>query len=86
MKKKVRVANVNLTWGIIGILGDSPQRKLNKAVTKYSNDGWRVQQILPAQISNALLTLFRLGILILTLGLWAPAEGYYLLLEKNEQN
>ena len=86
MKKTVRVVNVNLSGGIIGVLGDSPQSKLNKAAKAYSNDGWRVQQILPAAFPNLILLILRLILLLITLGLYTTREGYYLLLEKDEQN
>ena len=83
--KIVRVANVDLTGGIIGLLGDSPQTKLNKAVTFYSKKGWRVQQILPAAFPNVLLILLRIVILLITLGFYTTSSGYYLVIEKEAE-
>ena len=77
-----KVVNVNLTGGIIGLLGDSPKNKLNKVVEEESKNGYRVVQIIPAASANLLLTLLRFLLLWLTLFLWTTSEGYYIIFEK----
>jgi len=77
-----KVVNVNLTGGIIGLLGDSPKNKLNKVVEKESNNGYRVVQIIPAASANLLLTLLRGILLLITLFLYTKSEGYYIIFEK----
>ena len=87
MKTKInrmanKVVNVNLTGGIIGLLGDSPKNKLNKVVEKESNNGYRVVQIIPAASANLLLTILRGFLLLITLFLYTKSEGYYIIFEK----
>tara|TARA_B100001059_G_C17490969_1_gene406316 strand:- start:70 stop:315 length:246 start_codon:yes stop_codon:yes gene_type:complete len=77
-----KVVNVNLTGGIIGLLGDSPKNKLNKVVEEESNNGYRVIQIIPAARANLLLSLLRSILLVITLFFYTKSEGYYIIFEK----
>ncbi len=77
-----KVINVTLTGGIIGMLGVSPQKSLNKRIKKENAKGWKVVQIIPAASGNILLYIVRLIILALTFFLYTPANGYYIILEK----
>ncbi len=77
-----KIVNVDLTGGLIGLLGDSPKNKLNNVIQKQSNNGYRVVQIIPAASANLLLTLLRFLLLWLTLFLWTTSEGYYIIFEK----
>lgn len=77
-----KVINVTLTGGIIGVLSDSPQNKLNRIIKRENANGWRCVQIIPAASGNIFLLLIRLIILILTLLLYTPINGYYVIMEK----
>ena len=77
-----KIVNVNLTGGIIGLLGDSPKNKLNKVVEEESKNGYRVVQIIPAAIANLLLSLLRSILLLITLFFYTKSEGYYIIFEK----
>ena len=77
-----KVVNVNLTGGIIGLLGDSPKNKLNKVVEEESENGYRVVQIIPAASANLLLSLLRSILLVITLFFYTKSEGYYIIFEK----
>ena len=77
-----KVVNVNLTGGIIGLLGDSPKNKLNKVVEEQSKKGYRVVQIIPAASANILLLLLRFLLLCITAFFYTISEGYYIIFEK----
>tara|TARA_B100000900_G_scaffold336944_1_gene298813 strand:+ start:246 stop:491 length:246 start_codon:yes stop_codon:yes gene_type:complete len=77
-----KVVNVNLTGGLIGLLGDSPKNKLNKVVEEESKNGYRVVQIIPAASANLLLSLLRSILLVITLFFYTKSEGYYIIFEK----
>ena len=79
---KNKVINVNLTGGLIGLLGDSPQQRLNTAIFKASEDGWNVVQVIPAASANLLLSILRFLLLIVTLGIFTLSQGYYIIVEK----
>ena len=81
-----KVVNVTLTGGILGLLAASPQNSLNSVISQENTNGWRVIQVIPAESGNLFLFLLRLMILVLTLFLYTPANGYYLILEKKNKN
>jgi len=77
-----KILNVTLIGGIIGLLADSPKNALNRSIKKANKEGWRVVQVIPAQSGNIFLYILRILILILTLFLYTPATGYYVILER----
>lgn len=77
-----KVVNVTLTSGIIGLLFDSPQRKLNDKIKFENQQGWRIVQIIPSDSGNLFLVLFRFMLLIITFLLFTTANGYYLVCER----
>jgi hypothetical protein len=77
-----KVLNVTLSGGIIGLLSDSPQSKLNRAIKKENFKGWRVVQIIPAASGNLFLTILRFLILVVTLFFYTPSNGFYVIMEK----
>lgn len=79
-----KIINVNLTGGIIGLVGDSPQNSLNRRIKKENQNGWKVIQVIPSSSGNILLIVFRLLLLILTLFFYTTANGYYVIMEKKE--
>ena len=79
-----KVVNVTLTGGIIGLLAASPQNSLNKIIKRENANGWRVIQVIPAASGNIFLVILRLLILVLTIFLYTPVDGYYVILERNK--
>jgi len=77
-----KVVNVPLVGGIIGLLSVSPQNLLNRTIKKENAKGWRVVQIIPAASGNIFLAIFRFIILIITLLLYTPTNGFYVIMEK----
>ena len=77
-----KIVNVDLTGGLIGLLGDSPKNKLNNVIQKQSNNGYRVVQIIPAASANLLLSMLRVVLLFITFFLFTTTEGYYIVFEK----
>jgi hypothetical protein len=77
-----KVLNVTLSGGIIGLLSDSPKNKLNRAIKKENFKGWRVVQIIPAASGNLFLMILRFLILVVTLFLYTPSNGFYVIMER----
>ncbi|HNW98743.1 MAG TPA: hypothetical protein PKK00_10080 [Bacteroidales bacterium] len=77
-----KVINVTLVGGIIGALSSSPVNRLNNAIQKANSEGWKVAGILEASSGNLFLALLRLIILLVTVFLYTPTNGYYIVLEK----
>lgn len=79
-----KVVNVTLIGGIIGLFVVSPQNSLNSRIRKENAQGWRVIQIIPAASGNIFLFALRLLILMITLFLYSPSDGYYIVMEKSD--
>ena len=77
-----RIVNVTLTGGLIGLFVGSPQDRLNSFIKEGNSKGWRVVQIIPAESGNLFLVVIRLLILLVTLFLYTPSNGYYIVFEK----
>lgn len=77
-----KIINITLIGGIIGIFSSSPINRLNNAINKENQNGWRVVQIIPSESGNIFLWIFRLLLLLITLFLYTEANGYYVILEK----
>jgi hypothetical protein len=83
MPTENRVERVTLSGGIIGALATNPCKALNRAVQRGNQDGWHVRQVMVDGNGNLLELLIRLAILFLTLLLWTPASGYFVVFERN---
>lgn len=77
-----KVVNVTLTGGLIGYWGSSPKRRLQRALTRHNEQGWRFVHVIPAESGNFLLALLRALISLVTLGIYVPMNGFYLFLER----
>ncbi len=78
-----KIANVTLTGGLLGMLADSPQNALNRRIRKENAQGWEVVNIIPSASGNILLSIFRILLLIVTLGIFTTANGYYIILKRS---
>lgn len=67
-----KVVRVNFAGGILGLIFGSHRGKLETTITRENADGWNLAEYIPDNPNLALL-LFRLILLVLTLGLWTIA-------------
>ena len=79
-----KVVNVTLVGGIIGLIGVRPNNALNSRIKKENANGWKVIQIIPSSSGNLLLSILRVILLIITLFLYTTADGYYVIMERIE--
>ncbi len=77
-----KVIHVRLVGGIIGLFFVSPQSALNNRIRNENAKGWNVVQIIPAESGNIFLLIFRLLVLVLTVFLYSPANGFYVIMER----
>jgi len=77
-----KIVNVTLSGGILGSLADSPKNALNRTIKRENSDGWSVVQIIPSASGNLFLIILRVVILLLTLFLYTPANGYYIVMKR----
>ena len=77
-----KVVNVTCVGGIIGLLTESPQNKLDNIIKTENANGWKVVQVIPS--ARGYILLYRLIILILTLFLYTTVDGYYVIMERNK--
>ncbi len=81
VQKENSLARVNFTGGIIGLLAGSQFAKLQKVIAVKNSAGWNVVEVLPED-RNLIVGIFRLALLVLTLGLWTLSTGYILIFER----
>jgi hypothetical protein len=79
--KENSVVRVSFTGGIIGILAGSHRGRLEKAILAKNRDRWNLAEVIPDN-PNLIIWIFRLAILVLTLGLWTLSTGYILVFER----
>jgi hypothetical protein len=83
MPTENRVERVQLSGGLIGMLATNPRKALDQAVQRANQQGWRVRQVIADSNANLIESLLRSIILIVTLLLWTPANGYFVVLERD---
>lgn len=77
-----KIVNVSLWGGLLGIFSDSPKDRLTRAIKRENTAGYRVVQIEKGRSGSFLLYLLRLIILLLTIFIYTPSNGYYISFEK----
>jgi hypothetical protein len=65
------------------MLATNPRKALDQAVQRANQQGWRVRQVIADSNANLIESLLRSIILIVTLLLWTPANGYFVVLERD---
>ena len=78
-----KVVSITLWGGLLGLFAGSPRGQLEKAIEKENENGFRAVQVIEAASDNLFLWLLRLIILVVTLFIYTPANGYYITFEKN---
>lgn len=81
MQKINKVVRVSFSGGLLGLVFGSARGKVETIVQKHNSEGWNVAEVIPDN-PNLALMVFRLLILILTLGLWTISSGYLFIMEK----
>jgi hypothetical protein len=81
LQKINKVVRVSFSGGLIGLVFGSARGKVETIVQKHNAEGWNVAEVIPDN-PNLALIIFRLLILILTLGLWTISSGYLFIMEK----
>jgi hypothetical protein len=80
-RKENSVVRVSFAGGIIGILAGSHRGRLEKAIIGQNKLGWNLAEVIPDS-PNLVIWIFRLILLMLTLGLWTISTGYILVFER----
>ena len=82
--KRNKVDEVTFVGGLIGWVAVNPRSTIDKRVTEANEAGWNLVQIQPSAGSNLVISVLRLVLLIVTLGLLTFGDGVYLVFEKDE--
>ena len=82
VKRRNKVDKVSFIGGFIGWLAVDPRSTIDKRVQLANGAGWNLVQITPTGGTNALVSMLRFLVLILTLGLLTFGDGVYLVFEK----
>ncbi len=82
MKKSNQVERITYAGGLYGLIAGSSKGKLQAKVEEMNARGWNLHLIHPESL-NILHLLFRLLILMLTLGIWTFGNSELIIFEKN---
>jgi len=84
MKKSNQVERITYAGGLYGLIAGSSKGKLQSKVEEMNARGWNLHLIHPESL-NILHLLFRLLILVLTLGIWTLGNSELIIFEKNNE-
>lgn len=80
---KNKVERIRYSGGLLGLLFGSSRGKLEDVVSAQNQDGWNLHFI-HQDSPNILIWIFRLLILLLTLGLWTIGNSELLVFQKDD--
>ncbi|KIN74884.1 hypothetical protein [Sulfitobacter guttiformis] len=80
-QKENSLARVSYTGGILGLVVGSQFARLEKVIAAKNRDGWNLAEVIPEN-RNLIIWVFRILLLVVTLGLWTLATGYILVFER----
>ncbi len=83
MNKSNQVERITYAGGLYGLIAGSSKGKLQSKVEEMNARGWNLHLIHPESL-NLLHLLFRMLILVLTLGIWTLGNSELLIFEKNK--
>ncbi|MDX9804644.1 MAG: hypothetical protein RBT87_02310 [bacterium] len=86
MSRINKVETVWLSGGLFGTFFTNPTQALRDIIVENNNSGWHVKQVIGDDRGNIFLWLFRLALLIVTLGIYTTANGYTIIFEKETDN
>ena len=81
LHKENSVLRVSFAGGILGILAGSHKGRLEKAILGKNKDGWNLAEVIHDN-PNLIIWVFRVLLLVLTLGFWTLSTGYILVFER----
>ena len=84
MQKSNLVERITYAGGLYGLIAGSSKGKLQAKVEEMNARGWNLHLINPESL-NVLHLLFRLLILVLTLGIWTLGNSELIIFEKNNE-
>jgi hypothetical protein len=84
MSKHSTVEIVNLSGGIIGMLGTNPRKAIAQKIAEMEEQGWHCHQIIPYSTRNTAVICLQFLVLVCTLFLWTFGAGFLLLFIKEE--
>ncbi|WP_295552586.1 hypothetical protein [Limnohabitans sp. Rim8] len=84
MSKSNQVERITYAGGLYGLIAGSSKGKLQAKVEEMNVRGWNLHLIHPESL-NILHLLFRLLILVLTLGIWTLGNSELIIFEKNNE-
>lgn len=80
---KNKVERIRYSGGLLGLLFGSSRGKLEDVVKAQNQEGWNLHFI-HQDSPNILIWIFRLLILLLTLGLWTTGNSELLVFQKDD--
>ena len=80
---KNKVERIRYSGGLLGLLFGSSRGKLEDVVKAQNQEGWNLHFI-HQDSPNILIWIFRLLILLLTLGLWTTGNSEVLVFQKDD--
>lgn len=80
--QKNKIVDVDFTSGIIGLFLSSPMTKINNAIKKENENGWKVVNIIDSEKGNLFVSLMQLVLLVVTFGLYTFSIGKYIIFER----
>ena len=83
LMKKNQVERLRYSGGLLGLLFGSSKGKLQSKIEDMNKDGWHLHFIHQESV-NLVIWIFRLVLLVITLGLWTIGDSELLIFEKEE--
>ena len=84
MSKSNQVERITYAGGLYGLIAGSSKGKLQAKVEEMNVRGWNLH-LIHSESLNILHLLFRLLILVLTLGIWTLGNSELIIFEKNNE-
>ena len=83
MKKINKIERLSYSGGLLGLIFGSTKGKMQSKVSEMNNQGWNLHCINGDQ-PNLIIWIFRLFLLLITLGLWTLGNSEILIFEKED--
>tara|TARA_B110000503_G_scaffold17751_1_gene25929 strand:+ start:807 stop:1061 length:255 start_codon:yes stop_codon:yes gene_type:complete len=84
MSKINKIERMSYSGGLLGVIFGSSKGKLEGRIKEMNTSGWNVHFIHPESV-NLVLVLFRVILLVCTLGLWTIGSSELLVLERDAE-
>ena len=81
--KMNKVERLRYSGGLLGLLFGSSKGRLQSKIEDMNKEGWNLHFIHQESV-NLVIWIFRLALLVVTLGLWTIGDSELLIFEKDE--